>query len=318
MHIQQRNLLLLTVMAAAMATPAWGQAAPPPEAGAASKPSASAAPVPDLSGMWAHVTCCGFEPARSGPGPVTNRSRDRSGAGNLYRFIGDYTNPILKPEAAQLVKKFGEIEASGVPAPSPSRQCWPGGVPFVIWNIGMELIQQPHQVIIVYSNDHEVRHVRMNAPHHAPVTPSWYGDSVGHYEGDALVVDTVGVKVGPYAMVDWYGTPHTAALHVVERYRLLDYADMIEAEERGTKETFRLEASDAGFARDPNDKGKGLQLQFTVEDQGVFTTPWTATMTYRRPLSPLGQWPEMVCAENPSGYFDGEKAAIPTAGKPDF
>jgi hypothetical protein len=171
----------------------------------------------------------------------------------------------------------------------------------------MELIQQPHQVIIVYSNDHEVRHVRMNAPHPAPVTPSWYGDSVGHYEGDALVVDTVGVKVGPYAMVDWYGTPHTAALHVVERYRLLDYADMIEAEERGTKETFRLEASDAGFARDPNDKGKGLQLQFTVEDQGVFTTPWTATMTYRRPLSPLGQWPEMVCAENPSGYFDGGK-----------
>ena len=51
-----------------------------------------------------------------------------------------------------------------------------------------------------------------------PVTPAWYGDSVGHYEGDTLVIDTVGIKVGPFAMVDMYGTPHSAALHVVERY----------------------------------------------------------------------------------------------------
>jgi hypothetical protein len=63
----------------------------------------------------------------------------------------------------------------------------------------------------------------MNVPHRAPVTPSWYGDSVGHYEGDTLVFDTVGVKIGPFAMVDFYGTPYTQALHVVERYRLLDY-----------------------------------------------------------------------------------------------
>ena len=70
---------------------------------------------------------------------------------------------------------------------------------------------------------HEVRHVRMNQPHPAKLTPSWYGDSVGHYEGDTLVVDTVGQKSGPFAMLDLYGTPYTKALHVVERYRLLDY-----------------------------------------------------------------------------------------------
>jgi hypothetical protein len=279
--------------------------------------SQGALSIPDLSGMWAHLSCCGFEPPLSGPGPVTNRSR-RNGAGNSYQYVGDYTNPILKPEAAQIVKRFGEIEASGVPAPSPSRQCWPGGVPFVIWNIGMLLIQQPERIIIIYSNDHEVRHVRMNVSHPTHVTPSWYGDSIGHYEGDTLVIDTVGVQVGQYAMVDWYGTPHTEALHVVERYKLLDYAEATEAEERGLHETTRLEASDAGFSRDPNYKGKGLQVEFTVEDEGVFTMPWTATMTYRRPLSPLGQWPEMVCADNPSGYFAGEKAALPTAEKTDF
>jgi hypothetical protein len=50
--------------------------------------------------------------------------------------------------------------------------------------------------------------VRMNEPHPAQVTPSWYGHSVGHYEGDTLVIDTVGVKTDrPYAMVDMYGTP---------------------------------------------------------------------------------------------------------------
>jgi hypothetical protein len=76
--------------------------------------------------------------------------------------------------------------------------------------------------------------------------------------------------------------------------------------------------SDAGFSRDYDYRGKGLQLQFTVEDEGVFTMPWSATMTYRRALSPLGQWPEMVCADNPNGYFNGNKAASPMADKPDF
>src|SRR6266446_1339535 len=50
----------------------------------------------------------------------------------------------------------------------------------------------------------------MNKTQPAPVTPSWYGDSVGHYEGDTLVIDTVGVKADrPFAMVDMYGTPYT-------------------------------------------------------------------------------------------------------------
>jgi hypothetical protein len=54
----------------------------------------------------------------------------------------------------------------------------------------------------------------MNQSHPAQVTPSWYGDSVGRYEGDELVVDTVGVKIGPFSMLDWYGTPYTEALHL--------------------------------------------------------------------------------------------------------
>jgi hypothetical protein len=104
----------------------------------------------------------------------------------------------------------------------------------------MQMLQQPDKVTILYSNDHEVRHVRLNQPHPPRVTPSWYGDSVGHYEGDTLVIDTVGVKIGPFAMVDMYGTPHSPALHVVERYRLLDYETAKGEEERGERGNFRL------------------------------------------------------------------------------
>jgi hypothetical protein len=90
------------------------------------------------------------------------------------------------------------------------------------------------------------------------------------------VIDTVGIKVGPFAMVDMYGTPHTEALHVVERYRLLDYESANESENQGESENFRLQVSDTGLARNPGYKGPGLLLEFTVEDPGVFTTRWSA------------------------------------------
>jgi hypothetical protein len=212
--------------------------------------------------------------------------------------MGDYNNPILKPEAAQIVKKAGEVASTGAAYPTPSNRCWPGGVPFVFWNIGMQMLQKPDKVTIIYSNDHEVRHVRLNQPHRTPVTPLWYGDSVGRYEGDTLVIDTIGVKIGPFAMVDMYGTPHSPALRVVERYRLLDHEAAKEAEER-----VLAGGGGSGFAPDPDYKGKALRLEFTVEDEGVFTTPWSAAITYRRPHSPLGEWPESVCAENRHEYY---------------
>jgi hypothetical protein len=277
----------------------------------------SATHIPDFSGIWGHLAWPDVEPPLSGPGPVRNRSR-RDGVSDTYQLVGDYSNPILKPQAAEVVKRLGEVSLAGGGYPTPSNQCWPGGVPFIFWNIGMQMLQQPDQLTILYSNDHEVRHVRLNQPHPVRVTPSWYGDSVGHYEGDTLVIDTVGAKVGPFAMVDMYGTPHTQALHVVERYKLLDYEAAKEAEDRGERENRRLPSSDPGFAANPDYKGKGLQLQFTVEDEGVFTMPWSAAVTYRRPLSPLGEWPESVCAENPQKYNTEKDPEVPTANKPDF
>ena len=62
-------------------------------------------------------------------------------------------------------------------------------------------------------------------------------------------------------------------------------------------------------------RGTHLQLEFTVEDEGVFTTPWTATITYGRGTE---DWPETVCAENTYEYYSNKNSDVPTADKPDF
>ena len=328
MH-RQRDFLSLVVIAAAVVTPAWGQKGVP-AAGPASVQTAAS--IPDFSGIWGHPYLPGFEPPLSGPGPVVNKSRRRQIFGtdgpfapgtsvplvsDNRQFVGDYTNPILKPRAAEAVRKQGEIELSGVSAPIPSNQCWPEPVPYIFFNFGMQMLQQLGKITILYDEDHAVRHVRMNQTHPAHVTPSWYGDSVGHYEGDTLVIDTVGVKADrPFAMVDMYGTPYTEALHVVERYRLVDYEVAKEAQERGAKENFRLPGAAEGWAPDPRYKGKGLQLHFTVEDEGAFTMPWSATITYRRALAT--EWREVVCAENTHEYYAGKDTEVPRSDKPDF
>src|SRR6266550_9202704 len=121
--------------------------------------------IPDFSGHWARPYI-GFEPPLSGPGPVVNRARIL-GQSNINQFVGDYTNPILKPQAAEIVKKHGELSLSGVTYPTPSNQCWPSGVPYVFWNFGMQMLQQPKKITILYLHDQEVRHVRMNQAHPA-------------------------------------------------------------------------------------------------------------------------------------------------------
>jgi len=313
MRVRQDFLLWLALAVAGAAT-AWGPTVAP-----AVEPAGSATPgtqsVPDFSGIWAHPYLTGFEPPASGPGPVTNRSR-RNGVGNFQQLVGDYTNPVLQPWAAEVVKKHGEISLAGQGYPTPSNQCWPGGVPYVFWDFLLQIFQQPDHILMVYRQGHELRNVRMNAPHPVQVTPSWYGDSVGHYEGDTLVIDTVGIKVGPFAMVDMYGTPHSPALHVVERYRLVDYDDAKDALARNAKENSYIPATGAtGVVEiDPNYRGKVLQLHFTVEDNAVFTVPWTATITYRPNLGP---WTEVICAENLQ-WYSGKDSEVPQADKPDF
>jgi hypothetical protein len=89
------------------------------------------------------------------------------------------------------------------------------------FQLGMQILQQPNEITFLYLRDHEFRHVRLNQPHPAQVAPSWYGDSVGYYEGDTLVIDTVGVRADrPLAMLDFCGTPYFARCGALQAARL--------------------------------------------------------------------------------------------------
>jgi len=322
----QRDFLLFVAVATAAAMPAMAQT--PSAVGPGGSEAHRAAPIPDFSRVWNHPAFPWFEPPASGPGPITNLSRwaeqrpaglagsaalpaSKVGISNYDQLVGDYKSPILQPWAAAVVKKFGEISLAGITFPNPSNQCWPFGMPFIYKQALMLMIQQPDKITMLYSGGYEARRVRLNQPHPSPATPSWYGDSVGRYEGDTLVIDTVGVKTDrPYAMIDLFGTPFTDKLHIVERYRLRDYDDVKDALDRNKKENWLFNGDVFSQHR-----GKFLQLHVTIEDEGVFTTPWTATLTY---VPGPDQISEGVCAENPHEYYNNKDSDVPKAEKPDF
>jgi len=144
------------------------------------------------------------------------------------------------------------------------------------------------------------------------VTPTWHGDSVGHYEGDTLVVDTIGMKVGRLGRRP-AGSPYSEALHVVERYRLITY----EGSQGGTGAQCALERSSRNATAasiDPNYQGKGPAGPMHVEDPNVFNRPWSGMATYSRADE---IWVENVCAENISNTTQRE-TGVPKADKPDF
>jgi len=317
---------LFYVIAAMSAVPALAQTLP---SGGFSRGTTEMASIPDLSGTWQHPVFPWFEPPVSGQGPITNLSRwpqlagdgisgslglppTTTGISDYDQLVGDYKNPILQPWAAEIVKKFGELSRAGITYPNPSNQCWPFPVPFIYKEFQVAVLQGKDTVTLVYGSvNSEVRRIRLNASHPRPLTPTWYGDSVGHYEGDTLVVDTVGVKTNrPYAMQDLFGTPYTDKLHIVERYRLLDYEDVKDAIERNKKENWM-------FIGDvwSKHRGKFMQVQVTVEDEGVFTAPFTATLTYLPNPGPLEG---AVCAENLHEYYNNKDVDVPKADKPDF
>jgi len=254
----------------------------------------------------AHSACFG-----SGTGHERSR-RKEDGSSNYGSLVGDYTNPILQPWAAEVVKKFGEISLAGETYPNPSNHCWPEPPPFLFKHMEMQMLQSANKIVMLFSEDNEVRWVRMNQTHPAQIKPSWHGDAVGHYEGDTLVVDTVGIKTGhPYGMIDLFGTPYTDKLHVVERYRLRNYEDIKDELQRAAKENWRPR----GPVNASTYNDKYLEIQFTIEDPGTFTTPWTATMLY---LRTPGEWTEVVCAENRGEYYHHKLSNVPHADVSDF
>ncbi|HXJ02249.1 MAG TPA: hypothetical protein VNH44_13585 [Micropepsaceae bacterium] len=254
--------------------------------------------VPDFAGVWGRNTIDYSAPA-TGKGPIQNISGSRN------VMVGDYKDPMLKPWAAEIVKRNGEIAKTGDAFPTAHNQCWPEPPPYILGNQQLQVLQQKDQVTLMYSHSSQVRRVRLNGSHPATLTPSWYGDSIGHYEGDTLIVDTVGIAVAPLSTVDRYGTPHTEALHVVERFSMVEQSRVsAEPVRNGGFQGVNDDAVDRGY------KGKVLRVDFTVDDPGTFTMPWSGAVVYNRAK---GLFIEDVCAENIHDYVTGRDSAVPVA-----
>src|SRR5262245_423144 len=263
---------------------------------AAQAPAPNSAPVPDFQSKnvsWTAINS-DFTPVEGSPLPVTfdrahpffrnDQARDNNGQAT-YR-VPDAANPNLKPWVAEELKKQRETVLSGEIGQTPRWSCKPGGVPgfslFVVEPV--YVIQSAKEVHLIYQGNQEVRHIHLNVPHTQNPKPSWYGDSVGWYEGDALVVDTIGLSTK--AVIDNYQTPHTDQLHVIERYRVVE-------------------------------DGKALEVNLTVEDPGAFNAPWKAKQRYSR--TEQGPLPEVKCSENNDDFFSLKGfVGSPTADKPDF
>jgi hypothetical protein len=233
-------------------------------------------------------------PPPSGPGPVTfdkrypyvdNAAARRTGTQPTYR-IADLSNPILKPWAVDQMREANDgVLAGKVPFRARER-CYPAGVPgWVVYTLAepVFILQTDKQVTMINQGGPEVRRIYMNVPHSPNPNPSWYGESVGHYEGgDTLVVDTIAISTKTF--IDSYRTPHTDQLHVVERYKLID-------------------------------GGKMMEVFISVDDPGAFTTPWSAMQRFRRVPR---EWSEDICAENNFDFLQYEVVPLPHSDNPDF
>jgi hypothetical protein len=262
----------------------------------ASRGAPAANPVPDFmaaGGGWNMINsnATDYVDPPSGAKPVTNDPKyphiGNLEPGQKTDRVADINAPILKDWAKEQMRKTNEAVLRGRTPFVATSLCWPGGVPAqLLVPTAVYFLQKPNEIWMIWERDMLTRHVYLNQPHTKTPKPSWFGESVGHYEnGDTLIIDTTGFVEHPLSFVDNYRTPHTKDLHVVERWKIIDGGDRIE-------------------------------VSFTVDDPGAFTMPWSGMMRYRHIQD--GRMQEFACAENDPDYFGLDDYKIPTAAKPDF
>lgn len=155
----------------------------------------------------------------------------------------------------------------GTPVAEPGVLCRPPGLTRDM-NEGtpFEIVQGRDKLVFLTEEGHSVRIVWMNAKHPKDLSPTYMGHSVGHWEGDTLVIDTIGFN--DLTWIDYAGSPHSEKLHVVERIRRVDLGGPY----------------------------KDLQAMITIEDPEYYTRPWTYLRTYRwRPDELVSEY---NCEEN--------------------
>ena len=235
-------------------------------------------------------------PSDSGHGPIrndpdypylSNAEANRLGQQPTVR-ITNTKDPVLKPWVQQEIQKSNEELLQGdrqVPFTAQSR-CWPGGVPGQLLYPfePVYFIQTPKEVWMIWQRDHVVRRIFLDRPHSKNIKPSWFGESVGHYEhGDTLVVDTIGLSTQK-SYIDNFRTPHSEQEHVVERFSI---------------------APD----------GESMSAIARVEDPGAFNGPITMKEYWFKAKQPII---ETICAENNADFFHQGLYPVPQATTPDF
>jgi len=231
-----------------------------------------------------------WEPVPGAQPPVTYDPAHRyvpNGSGEQPTFrVADLTNPNLTDFAKESLKKDNDLVLSGYAMYARESRCWMTGTPVYLLNPAQPtfILQRPDKITMLWQMDQQVRHIYMNVPHSANPKPSWYGESVGHYEGDTLIVDTIGQN--DKSFIDNYRTPHSDKLHVIERFRLTD-------------------------------GGKGLEANVTIEDPVALKQPLQVIHRWRKVEG--NTMTESRCADGEMVNPFGQRAEpLPTSNKPDF
>jgi hypothetical protein len=288
-HVAIKNLLLGTAAVAICASvAAWTMSAPASAQAPGKIPELASTSFAWLGGgEWRDPPAGMRGPIKNDPAFPYNGNNDRVGQQVTVR-MGNWKDPVLKPWAAAKMKETNDEVIAGirqVPFSAQSR-CYPGGVPGQLLYPAepFYFIQTPKQVWMIWQRDHMVRRVFLTDKHSETVKPSWFGESIGHYENDdTLVVDTIGLST-ENSYIDNWRTPHTTKLHVVERFKV---------------------AAD----------GKMLEAMVTVDDPDAYNEKIHMVQRWRKVPNPLV---ETVCAENNGDHFNQGLFPIPEAKTFDF
>ena len=250
MPMQNRSMVAGLALLAALSLPLHVRAQNADHSSAA-KVSAAVAPGSDLAGVWSQFPRIG------------SRSAGEGG------FVFSKEEPPMTPWALAKFKSTKAPHTGGYTGESDDTtlKCYPPGVPRIyLFNFPMEIMVVPGRVLIVHEFGHFIRQIWTDGrPHPKDLNPSWMGDSIGKWEGDTLVVDTIGFNDRTW--LDTAGHQHSDAMHVTERFRRT--ADTIEYE-------------------------------YTVDDPIMYAKPWTLSRVFT-PLKLNPALPELIeysCSEN--------------------
>jgi hypothetical protein len=217
---------------------------------------------PDLSGVWWRGSDIGGRPA--GGAPAGGRGGEPAGARGGGRGAApppSFTS-LYQPWAQEKAKTLGDKD-------DPSLRCIPtsfGTLNVSLFGVGGvgQIVQTPKFVLLLTETYHGFKLVPTDGrPHRDDVPPAYRGESVGHWEGDTLVVDTTNYSDVPWMFAEGRVSFHSDALHIIERYRRVD--------------------------------AKTLEIEATVEDSKVLTASWTVpkqTLT----LAPFDQIMDLNCS----------------------